>query len=1010
MPDDGDSPFPDIPAPLLPPAAMARETVTAQKTSSAASLSPRVFISHTLADNDFGYPLVDRLRAALGSVDAVYYDSRGVTPDGIGWEGGVHPAEYWEMDVFRQLHERSVFVVLLSAESLTAPWVQDEILLAWKQKNERGRTVPKVIVPVIVPSAIDLRLSEPLDLIQTVSFVERPGWTYEQAFQALLVAIRSPQTRLWPGEAEPPFELEELPRPERFIGRHADLTWVLDRLKPGAMAGVTALRGLGGIGKTALAAEVVQRAFEEARFPSGIAVQRCDDMRDPIEVLKRLLASFDPERRQPETSDLKGLAEVARKLLRGRRILVVLDNVEPALDIAAVLQRLTPTGVAILLTAREQLPIAHKDTIDLALLSDAAALDLFVEWYGRPNTAALTREELASARKIITALGNHTLAVKLAGAQAADLDRPLAQFADEIEKHPLNIQGQGANAALALRDTLSRSVNALPAGGELGDVRRLFAALATFVAPARDAEDSDRVTLIPSLEFGRRAAAAVGEALKLPEPNRAVDLLLRRALLDKYTDETLPEGTDRERLRFHSLLREVAAELLDDTTRDAASLAIAAFYADHISRLFADYVADGNVLNKTLATDAGNIAGTLEWVHECSPDSDRDALVAHICEGMRNFWRDRWRTLDSLRYLPWGIKAARTIASQLRDESRIQRAANIAVYYGDVLMNIGRLSEAEQTFRADLDQRRQRGDRQGESAALSRLGKIAQARGRLEEAEGCFKQALLIDHQVQDNSSTGADLSHLGQIALSRGRLAEAADYFQQGLAIARELQNRQEEGTQTAWLAEVAFDRGQLDEAERLWRCALDIRDEVQDILGTGRDLFNLGKVAHVRGRLADAAGYFQQSLAIVREARDRRDEGGVLSSLGQIALARGQLAEATGYLQQSLTIAREVQNRQGEGVVFYILGVIARITDKLDEAERYFRECLTLMRDVQDAKNEGAISQILGEFLIVHRGNRDEGCALISSAVRIFHQIGVPDEQEARELAQRLGCNVEG
>jgi tetratricopeptide (TPR) repeat protein len=148
---------------------------------------------------------------------------------------------------------------------------------------------------------------------------------------------------------------------------------------------------------------------------------------------------------------------------------------------------------------------------------------------------------------------------------------------------------------------------------------------------------------------------------------------------------------------------------------------------------------------------------------------------------------------------------------------------------------------------------------------------------------------------------------------------------------------------------------------------------------------------------------------LAIMRAVGDSRGEGVELSSLGQIALARGRLEEAEGYFQQALAIRREVQDRQGEGVELSSLGQIALARGRLEEAEGYFRKCLAITHDVQDALNEGMISQILGEFLIVHRGNRDEGCVLLTTAVRIFRQMGLPDEQEALALAQRLGCDIE-
>jgi tetratricopeptide (TPR) repeat protein len=833
------------------------------------------------------------LRNELGSVDAVWYDSRGETPDGIGWDGGIRPAAYWEQNIFHELRIRPVFVVLLSPNAVASPWVQDEILLAWKQKNERGRRTPKVIVPVIVPDARDLPLPEPLDLIQTVSFVERPPvWTQEQAFQALLVAIRSDHTQLRPGEGEPPFEVAELPLPEHFIGRDDDLEWVLNRLQPGATAGITALRGLGGIGKTALAAKVVQQVFEDARFPGGIVVQDCRDLSNPVTVLKRVLASFDPDRRELESGNLKALSEVAQKRLSGRRVLIVLDNVEPELDIAAVLQRLHPAGAAILLTAREVLPLPPDTTLHLELLPTPAALDLFSLWYRGSSAEALSSTEPALGTRIVTALGRHTLAIKLAGAEAGDLQRPLESFTLEVEAHPLIIQG--ADATLALKGNLMRSVTKLPTAGELGNVRQLFAALAAFVTPV-EIEDAEGVTFVPSLDMGRQAVIAVAAGLGLPAPERAVDLLVRRALVDATTERAMPDGSDRERVRLHPLLRELAAELLDDPTQEAAALAIATFYAEY---------ADAT-LDTAVGVDAGSITGALEWAQASAPEEVRTTLVAAICSGMAPYWRHRWQTRASLRYLPWGIAAAETSAERSQARDDLIRAASLSLSYGRVLRRTGQLAQAEALYKQNLQLSQQMQDRKGEGEIRYNLGRVAQQRGRWEDAEDYFQQSLAIRREVQDRKGEGMILSSLGRIAWQQSRLEEAEAAYKQSLVICLEVQDRQGEGVVLSGLGRIAAQRGQFAEAEGYFHQSLAIYREMHDRRGEGVNLARLGLIAERHAAWEQAEESMRQGLEMVRQAQDAIYVASIAQDLGRLLIEhRDKSKEGCALLREAARI----------------------------------------------------------------------------------------------------------
>jgi tetratricopeptide (TPR) repeat protein len=670
---------------------------------------------------------------------------------------------------------------------------------------------------------------------------------------------------------EPPFDLTALPAPPIFVGRDANLEWLLARLRQGGTTGITALGGLGGIGKTALAAVAARVLYKEGRFKDGIVAVSCLGLSDPAAVLAAVLTALGGKP-PDDATDQPALAQALYQRLRGHDVLIVLDNVEPELrPLTAVTIPLREAGATLLITARQTLSaevVAADDTLKLDVLPEADALLLFATTYAGANKTPddLSASDRAAAEHIITTLARHTLAVKLAAAYAREAGRDLPGLARELAADPLKVPGEDASRAVEL--AFRQSTDRLP-----DEARRLFAALAVFATN----------------EFGRRAALAVAAGLALPDPDAALDLLVRRALLDPQTAAELPESADRERLRQHPLLRELAAEQLDATTRATAALALARFYAEYAN----------DTPDPALAPDAENITGALEWAHEHAPEAEREELVAAICDGMRQFWRDRSRTRDSLRYLPWGVAAAEHLLGEPPDD-------------------------------ATTDEERANWQRRAGTLFWLKL-----------------------------------DLGYAYQMT---GRLNEAQTRYEECLALARAAGNRRNEGV------------------------ALSV----------------LGQIAQARGRLEEAEGYLQQSLAVLREVQDRQGEGVDLSSLGQIAQARGRLEEAEGYFQQSLAIRREVQDRQGEGVVLAQLGLIARDSGKLDDAERYFTDCLSLMRDVQDAFNEGMISQILGEFLIQRRGKVDEGCALLSSAVHIFQSMGIPDEQDARALAQRLGCSV--
>ncbi len=627
-----------------------------------APTSPRVFISHSSADNSFGVKVERRLKEKLGE-DAVFYDS----------DGGLVGGDVWPLRLQREIQERDVFVLILSPEAFASRWVEAEFMQALRQERSVGG---KAIVPV---------LHEETDAwpwllnYQWVRFTER---LFDDAFAELLEAVRLGHSRMAEtaglrGEREgPPFEMDALPAPGRFVGRVSEIDWALRRLAPELLppradapdpaedaekvAAIAAANGLAGIGKSALAGRLARILYETRRYPDGIAVVACNGLTDPVAVLKQVLRRFDPLGSEPKESDLDGLRRVARNVFgQGRRALVVLDNVEPEWDVQDVTAPLREAGAALLLTSRQPLPTAAipaSASRELELLAPDEALDVFIENYQQGGDPPLDDARRAAIARIVAALGLHTLAVKLAAPRARG--RLLATVAHEYETNPrlaLMLREKQGKRTEAVEVVMESSVVSLPPAA-----RRLFAALSAFAA----------------LDIGRKAALTLAEeALEDRDAGGSLAALEDLRLVDPYGAEAIPpdaedeeDSADRDRLRLHPLVRAYARDLFDaertipgDTSwtadeRQRVFAAIAEWYANYASV----------TANEAKDADERNILGALAW---CATHS-ADRPLARICDGMASYWDTRGRTDDRKRYLPLAVEAARRLAAGQRIERR----------------------------------------------------------------------------------------------------------------------------------------------------------------------------------------------------------------------------------------------------------------------------------------------------------------------------------------------------
>jgi hypothetical protein len=145
------------------------------------------------------------------------------------------------------------------------------------------------------------------------------------------------------------------PMPDKyFVGRGSEtgkIRRILNAVK-GGKAALTALNGMGGIGKSILAIYVANKV--KNKFPDGQLFFPMNGIVEPVpsrDVLLCIIRSFEPDF-EPTSEDIDALSAKYRSLLFGKKVLLVLDNVR---DSAHVRPLLPPEGCGLIVTSRHYL-------------------------------------------------------------------------------------------------------------------------------------------------------------------------------------------------------------------------------------------------------------------------------------------------------------------------------------------------------------------------------------------------------------------------------------------------------------------------------------------------------------------------------------------------------------------------------------------------------------------------------------------------------------------------------
>jgi DNA-binding SARP family transcriptional activator/Tfp pilus assembly protein PilF len=643
-----------------------------------------------------------------------------------------------------------------------------------------------------------------------------------------------------------------------FTGREPQVGMLYDLLaaepdarRPGAVV-ISAVSGMGGIGKTALAVHAAHRLSD--RFPDGqlyVGLQGASRPLGPGEVLARFLRALGVPDAAIPADDAERAARY-RTEIAGRRMLLVLDDARDAAQVRPLLPG--TAGCGVIVTSRSTQPglgLAGAVLLDLDVLAPAEAHELFTAIAGPARTAA----EPDAVASVLESCAGLPLAVRIAASRLRS--RPgwsIAHLATRLADERLRL-AELASGDLGIRASFGVSYEALPAGPALV-FRRLGLADAT--------------------ELPLAAIAALA-GLPVAETAAALEIL---------TDAHLASSPAPDRFRQHDLLRSYAAEVAareePETERQAAVGRLLRWYGDQAilttwvlepTRRFPAAVLPQPAAEpqpvttpaRALAWFEAELPGLVAAARQASRTGQHD-VAAQISAGLWDFFQrapyaEEWVAASEL-----GVRSAR----QLGDDA-------VLSWMLTALGAARNMTVSEESGRDCLEEalviRRRAGDRAGEAAVLNSLGVGLSEAGRYAEALDYLEPSVEIFVSLGSRLYEGLVLSNAGGALLGLKRYDEALDYLERALAINTETGERHGQGLTESKLGHVYLDLGRLDEAVAHYRQALAALDDTEiDHEDQADVLVSLGQSLARLGRPDEARQTWLTALPILDRLRDPR------------------------------------------------------------------------------------------------------------------------------------------
>ena len=762
---------------------------------------------------------------------------------------------------------------------------------------------------------------------------------------------------------------------------------------------VSAVFGLGGIGKSTLAAAVVQGPAVQERFGDGVLWVTLGQNPELLSLAGQWIRDLGDH--DFRALDLRAASGRLRQLLQGRALLLVVDDawhsehVEP-FRVGGPRCRLLVTtrraGIADILGA-----IRH----ELDVLEPGQAVELLATRRGRP----LATQERGQARRLAEALGRLPLALELAGvrlARGVSWDDLLAALEREVAAlEALEDPAERRKGKARLLASLNLSLRALYAEDEAAS--RCFAWLG--VLP-------DDTTLVAPM-------AATVWGMAEAEAEEVLEYLWGEALLQPATAVRL-RGREWRAYRVHDLLHDCARRLLaapavPHRAEEMPGLGLARPEAHRqLLARYRDRTQGGQW--HTLAADA-YIHGQLVWhLKEAGDVEGLHALLREETAAGRNGWYEAnerlgqtatfadgvvqgWRLADEtfragqpalglqcryalvtaslnslagnippallealVRHGVWPVEQALAYARRTPDaQQKVKALAALAPFQS--------MAEREPVLAEALAAARALGDEGARFWALAALAP------QLAEHPALLAEALAAAHAIGDEGSRSAALAALApQLGEHPALLAEA-------LAAARAIGD---EGSRSAALAALA---PQLAEQERpvVLAEALAAARAIGDESNRSYALALLAPQLPEQGRPVVLA----EALAAARAIGDEWSRSDALAALAPQLPEQGRPV----VLAEALAAARAIENKNGRS------DALATLAPQLGAHPSLLAEALDAARAIE---NEIARSRVLAALAPQLR----EHPALLAEALAAARAMGSEESRSAAlaALARQL------
>lgn len=427
------------------------------------------------------------------------------------------------------------------------------------------------------------------------------------------------------------------------------------------------------------------------------------------------------------------------------------------------------------------------------------------------------------------------------------------------------------------------------------------------------------------------------------------------------------DGVDGDRFDMHELVRQYAAEQLDQSSAESENTADrhAAYYADFLQQI-TPRLGNESAAFHVANLDAGNLLGA--WMR--AVDRAQLGNIEKSFKGLFQFFSLSGKADGAESELRRTVRRVQTLLENPARETSAHETmthetpawqrllAELLIQLAAVCEVLGKQNEGNHATEHALQIAHTLQDDALLARAYLRLSADIWAAGDDYQAHrDAVETALNLAQKSAQPYVEVSALSGLGNNVAMNNEYSEAIGYYERAVKLSQKHHFLQMENILVSNLGVVFQLTGDFAQAQDCFERSLTVCEDIGDHYGTGLAFANLGMLANALGDFGGAQEHLEKALDLFTEIGSRRMEGDVLANIGLAYHYLGDQATAIEQVQRSLAIANEHDFPHVKSLAYLTLGRAYESTQQAKDAASAYQRVVEL-KQTEGPTNETIVA----------------------------------------------------